>query len=41
MTAAEPAQVPRAMEILRKPMDLTALLQVVARYLRGDRDAGT
>jgi hypothetical protein len=33
-------QVPGALEVLSKPMDLTALLRVVERYLCGDRSAG-
>jgi two-component system chemotaxis response regulator CheY len=40
LTAAERAQVPGGVEVLRKPMDLRALLQVVERYVRGDDDAG-
>jgi CheY-like chemotaxis protein len=39
LTAAERAQVPGAVEVLRKPMDLRALLRVVERYVRGDDDA--
>ena len=41
LTAAERAQVPETVEVLRKPMDLRALLQVVERYVRGDDDAGS
>jgi CheY-like chemotaxis protein len=41
LTAAEHAQVPGALEVLSKPMDLKELLRVVERYVRGDRDAGT
>ena len=37
MTAADHPQIPGAQDILGKPMDLTALLRVVERYLRGDR----
>jgi CheY-like chemotaxis protein len=40
LTAAEHAQVPGALEVLSKPMDLKELLRVVERYVRGDRDAG-
>ena len=40
LTAAGRAQVPGTVEILRKPMDLRALLRVVERYVRGDDDAG-
>ena len=40
LTAADRAQVPGVVEVLRKPMDLRALLRVVERYLRGDDDAG-
>jgi two-component system chemotaxis response regulator CheY len=40
LTAADRAQVPGVVEVLRKPMDLRALLRVVERYLRGDHDAG-
>ncbi|HEX7942996.1 MAG TPA: response regulator [Gemmatimonadaceae bacterium] len=36
LTAAECGQVPGAMEVLNKPMDLMALLRVVARYVPGD-----
>ena len=38
LTAAERAQVPGAVEVLGKPMDLRALIQAVERYLRGDDD---
>jgi two-component system, chemotaxis family, chemotaxis protein CheY len=41
LTAIERAQVPGTVEVLRKPMDLTALLRVVERYVRGDDDAGS
>ena len=40
LTAAEHVQVTGAVEVLSKPMDLVALLRVVERYVRGDRDAG-
>jgi CheY-like chemotaxis protein len=40
LTAAEHAEVPGALEVLSKPMDLKELLRVVERYVRGDRDAG-
>jgi CheY-like chemotaxis protein len=40
LTAAEHAQVPGALEVLSKPMDLKVLLRVVERYVRGNRDAG-
>src|SRR3954452_9367166 len=40
LTAAEHAQVPGALEVLSKPMDLKELLRVVERYVRGDPDAG-
>jgi len=40
LTAGDHTQVPGALEVLSKPMDLTALLRVVERYVRGDRDAG-
>ena len=40
LTAAEHAQVPGALEVLSKPMDLKELLRVVERYVRGPRDAG-
>jgi CheY-like chemotaxis protein len=40
LTAAEHAQVPGALEVLSKPMDLKELLRVVERYVRGSRDAG-
>ena len=39
LTAAEHAQIPGALEVLSKPMDLKKLLQVVARYVRGGCDA--
>ncbi|TMQ05229.1 MAG: response regulator [Deltaproteobacteria bacterium] len=37
LTAAEPAEIPGALDVLSKPMDLTVLLRVVERYVRGDR----
>ena len=40
LTAAEHAEVPGALEVLSKPMDLQALLRVVERHVRGSRDAG-
>jgi two-component system chemotaxis response regulator CheY len=40
LTAVERTQAPGAVEILRKPMDLGALLRVVERYLRRDDDVG-
>ena len=40
LTAAEHTEVPGALEVLSKPMDLKELLRVVARYVRGGRDAG-
>ena len=40
LTAAEHAEVPGAMEVVSKPMDLKELLRIVERYVRGDRDAG-
>jgi CheY-like chemotaxis protein len=40
MTAGEHTEVPGAMEVVSKPMDLQDLLRVVERYVRGDRDAG-
>ena len=40
LTAVERAHAPGAVEILRKPMDLAALIRVVERYVRGDDDAG-
>jgi len=40
LTAAEHAQVPGALEVLSKPMDLKVLLRVVERHVRGPRDAG-
>ncbi len=36
LTAAEHAEVPGAMEVLSKPMDLIKLLRVVERYVCGD-----
>jgi CheY-like chemotaxis protein len=40
LTAAEHAQIPGALEVLSKPMDLKKLLRVVERHVRGHRDAG-
>ena len=40
LTAVERAQVPGVVGILRKPMDLGALIRIVERYLRRDGDAG-
>jgi CheY-like chemotaxis protein len=41
LTAAEHAEVPGAIEVLSKPMDLKELIRVVERYVRGDgADAG-
>jgi CheY-like chemotaxis protein len=40
LTAAERAEVPGALEVLSKPMDLKELLRVVERYVRGDKGAG-
>jgi CheY-like chemotaxis protein len=40
LTATEYTEVPGAREVLSKPMELTALLRVVERYVRGDDDAG-
>jgi len=40
LTATEHAQIPGAVEVLRKPMDLGTLLRAVERYVRGDDDAG-
>jgi len=40
LTAAEHTQIPGALEVLSKPMDLKELLRVVERYVRGHRDAG-
>jgi CheY-like chemotaxis protein len=39
LTAAEHAQIPGALEVLSKPMDLKELLRVVERYVRRGRDA--
>ena len=36
LTAAEHAQIPGALEVLNKPMELKELLRVVERYVRGD-----
>ena len=41
LTAADHTQIPGALEVLSKPMDLKELLRVVERYVRGGRDAGT
>jgi CheY-like chemotaxis protein len=41
LTAAKYVQVTGAVEVLSKPMDLTALLRVVERYVRGEPDAGS
>ena len=41
LTAAEHAQIPGALEVLSKPMDLKELIRVVERYVRGGCDAGT
>jgi CheY-like chemotaxis protein len=40
LTAVERAQVPGAIEVLCKPMDLKALIRVVEHYVRGDSAAG-
>jgi CheY-like chemotaxis protein len=40
LTAAEHAQIPGALGVLSKPMDLTELLRVVEHYVHGTRDAG-
>ena len=40
LTAVERTQAPGAVEILRKPMDLGALIGVVERYIRRDDDVG-
>jgi len=40
LTAADHSQVPGAMDVLCKPMDLKALLRVVEHYVRGDCDGG-
>jgi CheY-like chemotaxis protein len=40
LTAAEHTQVPGALEVVSKPMDLKELLRVVERYVRGDKGAG-
>jgi CheY-like chemotaxis protein len=40
LTAAEHTEVPGALEVVSKPMDLKELLRVVERYVRGGRDAG-
>ena len=39
LTAAEHAEIPGALEVLSKPMDLKRLLRVVERYVRGDQGA--
>jgi len=41
LTAVERTQAPGAVEILRKPMDLGALIRVVERYIRRDDDVGS
>jgi CheY-like chemotaxis protein len=41
LTAAKHVKVPGAVEVLPKPMDLTALLRVVERYVRGEDNAGS
>lgn len=41
LTAAKQVQVTGAAEVLAKPMDLTALIRVVERYVRGGRNAGS
>ena len=41
LTAAEHVQVTGAVEVLSKPMDLTALLRVVERYVRGGQNDGS
>jgi CheY-like chemotaxis protein len=40
LTAGEHTEVPGALEVVSKPMDLKELLRVVERYVRGGRDAG-
>ncbi len=40
LTAAEHTEVPGALEVISKPMDLKKLLQVVERYVRGEPGAG-
>jgi CheY-like chemotaxis protein len=40
LTAGEHTEVPGAMEVVSKPMDLNELLRLVEQYVRGDRDAG-
>jgi CheY-like chemotaxis protein len=40
LTASEHAEVPGALAVLSKPMDLKELLRVVERYVRGDNDGG-
>ena len=37
LTAGDHTQIPGATDVLIKPMDLTVLLRVVERYVRGDR----
>ena len=39
LTAAEHTEIPGALAVLSKPMDLKELLRVVERYVRGHRDA--
>jgi CheY-like chemotaxis protein len=41
LTAADHVEVTGAVQVLSKPMDLMALLQVVEHYVRGDDDAGS
>jgi len=41
VTAADHVQVTGAVEVLSKPMDLTALLRVVERYVRGEPNDGS
>jgi len=40
LTAGEHTEIPGALAVLSKPMDLKELLRVVERYVRGDHDAG-
>ncbi|HEX3476226.1 MAG TPA: response regulator [Kofleriaceae bacterium] len=40
LTAAERAEVPGALAVLSKPMDLKELLRIVEHYVHRDRDAG-
>ena len=41
LTATEHVQVTGAVEVLSKPIDLMALLQVVEHYVRGEENAGS